>query len=119
LHLRRKLASRRAFVFRADRPDDLLPAFESGAHDWSMAAQWIVVAARDGDGTGPLDVVRSLLEDWMVPAEWPAAVSAIIQAGVDGDAAGCHFRTPEIEREFRTALQRRASGRGVAIRTID
>jgi hypothetical protein len=119
LLLRRKLASRRAFIFRADRPDELLPAFESGAHDWSMAAQWIVVAARDRADAEPADLVRSLLENWKIPAAWPAAVLAIIQAGADGDAAGCHFRTMEIEQEMRAAVERRANARGIAIRTID
>ena len=120
LELRRKLARGKALIFRADRAEDLRAAFESGSHDWSMGAQWIVVGAKSNpSGDGILPVLRSLLEKWELPVGWPADVSAIIQAGVDGDAAGCHCRTQEIERELRDALERRASLHGIGFRTID
>jgi hypothetical protein len=63
-----------------------------------------------------VDLLRALLEDWEVPGSWPADVLAIIQAGVDGDAAGCHCRTPDIERDLRDALQRSATTHGVVFR---
>jgi len=120
LELRRRLAREKALIFRADRAEDLRPAFESGSHDWSMGAQWIVVGAKSGPSADRIvPVLRSLLEKWELPVDWPADVSAIIQAGVDGDAAGCHCRTEEIERELRDALERRATLHGIGFRTID
>ena len=38
---------------------------------------------------------------------------------VDGDAAGCHCRSPQIEQELRGALKRSATSHGVAVRSID
>ena len=64
-------------------------------------------------------MIQTLLEDWKVPDEWPAEVSAIVQAGVDGDAAGCHCRTRDIEKDLRGALERCATAHGVAIHTIE
>jgi hypothetical protein len=120
LVLRRRLARGKALIFRADRAEELRAAFESGSHDWSMGAQWIVVGAKSApSGDRILPVLRSLLETWELPVGWPADVSAIIQAGVDGDAAGCHCRTQEIERELRDALERRATLHGIDFRMID
>jgi len=121
VRLRRHILAREALIFRADRPQDLLPAFDSGAHDWSMAAQWIAVGASSGGAAHErvVEVLESLLERWELPGDWPADVPAIIQAGVDGDAAGCHCRTREIEDALREALQRSAAAHGVAIRTIN
>ena len=120
LELRRRLARGKALICRADQAEDLRPAFESGSHDWSTGAQWIVVEAEsDTSGDRILPVLRSLLEKWELPVDWPADVSAIIQAGVDGDAAGCHCRTQEIERELCDALERRATLHGIGFRTID
>jgi hypothetical protein len=66
-----------------------------------------------------VDVLRSLLEKWELPESWPDEVFAIIQSGVDGDAAACHCRTSQIEQTLREALQRAAHSRGVTVRTID
>jgi hypothetical protein len=120
LDLRRSFRVRSASIFRADGATDLLRAFESGSHDWSMAAQWVVVAAKGGASRdGILAVLQHLLELWELPADWPADVSAIIQAGVDGDAAGCHCRTQQIERDLRDALLHHAAAHGIDVRTID
>jgi hypothetical protein len=120
LPLRRKLLRRQAPIFRVERASDLWPAFESGTFDWSMAAQWIVVGAKaGGDSDRILEVLRSLLEEWKLPVAWPEGVSAIIQAGVDGDAAGCHCPTRDLERELLESLERRAMANGVGIRTVD
>jgi hypothetical protein len=66
-----------------------------------------------------VNLLGELLESWELPDPWPPEVSAIIQAGVDGDAAGCHCRTQEIEQDLRALLQRCAASHGVAVRTID
>lgn len=116
----RGLSWQKTFVFRADRPQDLHAAFESGTHNWSMGAQWLVVgSAHSTSNDGVVGVIRTLLEDWNLPKRWPAEVSAIIQAGVDGDAAGCHCRTQEIEGELRKALELSATAYGVVFRTIE
>jgi hypothetical protein len=118
--LHRQLASRKTLIFRADDGSQLLPAFESGAHDWSMAAQWIVVgASNDRSNDRIVAVLKTLLEEWKLPDDWPSDVSAIIQAGVDGDAAGCHCRTRDIEDALRDALRRCASAAGIAVHAID
>lgn len=119
LSLRRGLSRRQAMIFRAESAVELLPAFESGAHDWSMAAQWIVVASGLFTVKDVLRLIETLLEDWELPADWPEEVPLIVQAGVDGDAAGCHCRSPQIEQELRGALQRSATSHGVAVRSID
>ena len=119
LSLRRGLSRRQAMIFRAERAAELLPAFEAGAHDWSMAAQWIVVASGPFTVKDVLRLIETLLGDWELPADWPEQVPLIVQAGVDGDAAGCHCRTPQIEQELRRALQRSATSHGVAVRSID
>jgi hypothetical protein len=118
LSLRRGLSLRQAAIFRAERAAELLPAFEAGAHDWSMAAQWIVVASGPSKVADVLPLVEVLLRDWKLPADWPDEVPLIVQAGVDGDAAGCHCRTPQIEKDLRGALQRSATARGVVVRSI-
>jgi hypothetical protein len=118
--LNRRLAWRKAMIFRADDGSQLLPAFESGAHDWSMAAQWIVVGASDDRSNDRIvAVLKTLLEQWKLPGDWPSEVSAIIQAGVDGDSAGCHCRTRDIETHLRDALRRCATAHGLAVHAID
>ena len=106
-------------IFRAERAAELLPAFEAGAHDWSMAAQWIVVASGPFTVKDVLRLMETLLEDWKLPADWPEEVPLIVQAGVDGDAAGCHCRSSQIEQELCGALQRSATSHGVAVQSID
>jgi hypothetical protein len=120
VRLHRQLGSRKTLIFRADDGSQLLPAFESGAHDWSMAAQWIVVGPGDDRSNDRMvAVLKTLLEDWKLPDDWPSDVSAIIQAGVDGDAAGCHCRTRDIEERLRDALRRCAPAHGIAVHAID
>jgi hypothetical protein len=120
VRLRRGISSRKSPIFRVDRASALSAAFDSGAHNWSLGAQWIVIGAGDSAADDQIvDVIHTLLEDWQLPGDWPAEVSAIIQAGVDGDAAGCHCRTHEIERSLRDALERCAAAHGVEVRTVD
>jgi hypothetical protein len=115
-----RLAWRRALIFRAVDGSQLLPAFESGAHDWSMAAQWIVAGPSDDRSNDRIAaVLKTLLEEWKRPDDWPSDVSAIIQASVDGEAAGCHCRTRDIEDHLRDALRRCAAAHGIAVHAID
>jgi len=118
LTLRRGLSRRRTEILRAERAADLLPAFDSGAHDWSMAAQWIVVSAPGTARDTVLALLKGLLDQWELPAEWPAVVPVIVQAGVDGDAAGCHCRTPEAAQKLADAIQRSATAHAVAVRLV-
>lgn len=118
LTLRRGLSRQRAEIFRAEKGPDVLPAFDSGAHNWSMAAQWIVVSGSAAGENVILALMKTLLEQWELPADWPADVPVIVQAGVDGDAAGCHFRTSETEQELVEALHRSATTHAVGLRTV-
>lgn len=120
LGLWRGLSRRRALIFRAERAAEVRAAFESGSHAWALGAQWIIVGSRNLPSSDRiLDVLRSVLRAWRLPRDWPPDVAAIIQAGVDGDGAGCRCRTPEIEQELRGALERRAIANGLGFRTID
>ena len=111
---------RRAFIFRTDRPDDLLPAFDSGNHDWSMGAQWIIAAARAPESNDRIvPVLAAVLSKSRLPTPWPAEVAVIVQAAVDGDGAACHCRTPAIEAELRSALERHAPRHHVALQLLD
>lgn len=67
LTLRRGLSRRRTEIFRAETAAYLLPAFDSGAHDWSMAAQWIVASA---PGTGA-DTVLALMKAYWTSGNCP------------------------------------------------
>ena len=115
LRLQRRLAARGVTVFRADAPRELGAAFESGAHDWSQAAQWIVVAARDHADARAAALIQRLLEGWKLPDGWPAEALAIVQAATDGDAAACHCRTADVERALRVALEQAARSQDFAI----
>ncbi len=116
LTLRRGMSRRKTEIFRVETPADLAPAFDSGAHDWSMAAQWIVVSASAAGSGTVLALLKTLLDQWELPANWPLGVPVIVQAGVDGDAAGCHCRTPEAAQQLVDALQRSAAAHDVAFR---
>jgi hypothetical protein len=119
LRLRRRLASHSSRVFRADAPLELGAAFDSGAHDWSQAAQWIVVGARDPAADArAAAVIQTLLELWKLPDEWPPEVLVIVQAGADGDAAACHCRTAELEGRLRSALEAAARSGAFAIQRM-
>ena len=104
------------FLFRASTGIQVLPAFSSGRHDWSMGAQWLVVidraAAVDTD-LGAL--VKQLFED-SFPQRWPGALRVIIQAAVDGDGAACHCRDPAVRDELIDAMQRSAGAYGAQLR---
>jgi len=83
-----------------------------------MAAQWIVVSAPGTEADTVLALMKGLLDQWELPGEWPAVVPVIVQAGVDGDAAGCHCRTPKAAQELIDAIQRSATAHAVALRCV-
>ena len=114
--LRRGLRRHDLFLFRASTGIQVLPAFSSGRHDWSMGAQWLVVidraAAVDTD-LGAL--VKQLFED-SFPQRWPGALRVIIQAAVEGDGAACHCRDHAVRDELIGAMRRSAGAYGAQLR---
>lgn len=109
--VRRGVASRTVRIIRADCAAELRPAFESGAHDWTQAAQWIVVGAPELSDQSAAEVVAALLKDWELPQAWPDGVLAVVQAGVDGDAAAVHCGSAEVRAAVRASVERLAGGR--------
>ena len=103
--VRRGLRRQSLLLFRAAAEREVLPAFESGLHDWSSNAQWLIVAGPSGLENRVLEpLARTLYQDWHLPAPWPDGVLLIVQAGVDGDAAICHCKDEEVDRQFCRAL---------------
>jgi hypothetical protein len=117
--LRRGMKRHRLSLFRALRAAELLPAFDSAVHDWAMNAQWLIVADRATAGEiqqNVHEVARILYEEWRLPEGWPAGVSMIVQAAVDGDGAGCYCADPGVEGQFIAALRAAASGQGFEVK---
>ena len=115
--LRRGLRRHDLFLFRASTGAQVLPAFSSGRHDWSMGAQWLVVIDRAAAVDTELGaLVKQLFEDWSFPERWPGALRVIIQAAVDGDGAACHCRDPAVRDELIDAMQRSAGAYGAQLR---
>ena len=89
-------------IFALKGRAESLPAFDAGAGcTGSMPVYGIVVAS--GALHAPkhvLPLIEAVLGDWELPADWPEEVPLIVQAGVDGDAAGCHCRSSQIEQEL-------------------
>jgi hypothetical protein len=111
---------RQLSVFRACSAREVLPAFESGTNDWSMNAQWLVVAGPSGLETPSIEsLARTLYQEWRLPIPWPESVLLLIQAGVDGDAAICHCMDRQIDEEFCTALRIAADEAGVGFEILD
>jgi hypothetical protein len=107
-------------LFRAESKNEVLPAFESGLHDWSMNAQWLIVAARTDLELDVLEpLARTLYQDWRLPTPWPESVFLIVQAGVDGDAAICHCRDREVDERLCTALRVAATDAGARFRLLN
>jgi len=120
VELRRGVASHRTQIFRADEARLLLAAFESGTHAWCMGAQWIVVGSREcAADDRAVSLIRALLERWALPAPWPGEILAVVQAGVDGDAAAVHCCSADVERSLRGILERVAQREAVALRSCD
>ncbi|MEO0821508.1 MAG: hypothetical protein AAF074_13900 [Pseudomonadota bacterium] len=89
----------------ADEAAGVRGAFEATGHDWSQAAQWIVVLERSAPASEALTAfIQSLYADWEIPATWPNAVVAVVKAGVDGDAAGITARSEDVLDRLEAAL---------------
>jgi hypothetical protein len=119
VQVRSGLRRRLLILFRAHSAPQVLPAFDSGIHSWSMNAQWLIVAnpSLELDLLEPL--ARTLYQDWQLPAPWPAALLLLVQAGVDGDAAICHCRDRQIEQQLCTALRLATIESGANFKLLD
>lgn len=115
--VKRVLRRRKLLLYRARSERGVLPAFESGTHDWSMNAQWLIVAGPSGLESDRLEAVaRSLYQDWRLPTPWPESVLLIVQAGVDGDAAICHCKDRQVDDRLCSALRVAASEMGASFK---
>lgn len=114
--IRRGLRRFKLALFRAGSAEQVLPAFTSGRHNWSMNAQWLVVLDSPAVLNHMLAVVKTLYEDWRLPDRWPSGVAMIVQAAVDGDGAACFSANKAVEERFVRALGESAGAAGVALR---
>ncbi len=105
-------------MFIADSVEEVLPAFNSGMHDWSMNAQWLVIMDAAADPGAVLDAGKKLYEDWTLPSGWPSGVKMIVQAAVDGDGAACYCADQSIKRSFLVSLRRHAERAGMELRVF-
>jgi hypothetical protein len=103
-------------LFRASSAAQLLPAFTSGRHNWSMNAQWLVVLDSPAPADHMVAVVKTLYEDWTLPDRWPLGVAMIVQAAVDGDGAACFSANKAMEERFVRALGESARAAGIELR---
>ena len=119
VQVRSGLRRRLLMLFRARSAPQVLPAFDSGIHPWSMNAQWLIVT----DPSLAFDLLeplaRTLYEDWQLPVPWPEALPLLVQAGVDGDAAICHCRDRRIDEQFCTALRLATIESGANFKFLD
>jgi hypothetical protein len=113
--VRRGLRRLRLVLFCANSPAQLLPAFTSARHDWSMNAQWLVVTDSTTKENGVIAVVKTLYEDWILPDQWPPGVIMIVQAAVDGDGAACFSANKSVEERFLQALGGSARAAGMEL----
>lgn len=113
LELRRGLRRSPLALYRAATAAELLPAFESGRHDWSMSAQWLVVTRPASENAAS---IQALYEDWALPAAWPPGWLLIVQAAVDGDGAACFSAGRDVEDRFLQALAASALAAGFTLR---
>ena len=108
-HLRRHLLK----LFRASSPHEVLPAFESAFHNWSLNAQWLFITNPSSVDLADLEALtRTLYQDWLLPSPWPVSLLLVVQSGVDGDAAICHCKDTQIDAQFRATLRVAASESG-------
>ena len=103
-------------LFCASSAVQLLPAFTSAMHDWSMNAQWLVVTDSTTVENGVIAVVKTLYEDWTLPDQWPPGVIMIVQAAVDGDGAACFSANKSTDERFVQALGGSARATGMELR---
>jgi hypothetical protein len=114
------LRRRKLSLFCAHSGPAVLPAFESGIHNWSANAQWLIVSSPSGLDPALLGcLARTLYQDWHLPNPWPEAVMLIIQAGVDGDAAICHCKDRWVDERFCRALHAAATEANANYNALD
>ena len=119
IQIRQALRRRLLMLFRAQSPSEVLPAFESGLHNWSMNAQWLIVIAPSPLELDTLEpLARTLYQDWRLPTPWPAGVLLIVQAAVDGDAAICHCQDRQVAERLSDALAHAATHAGAAFKAF-
>jgi hypothetical protein len=106
-------------LFHAHSAAQVLPAFESAKHAWSMNAQWLMVTRGPPEVELLESLVRVLFEDWRLPVPWPEGVLLLVQAGVDGDAAICHCRDRSIDDLLCAGLRRTAIESGAHFKLLD
>ncbi len=120
IQVRQSLRRHLITLFRAQSPNQVLPAFESGLHNWSLNAQWLLVT---GPSPLPLDALeplaRTLYQDWHLPTPWPEDVLIIVQSGVDGDAAICHCRGSQIAEKLSNSLRQVVTTTDVAFQVLN
>jgi hypothetical protein len=121
VQVRSGLRRRLLMLFRAQSESEVLPAFESGTHDWSLNAQWLMVAdPAVFQATQQLDALtRTLYQERRLPDPWPEGVLLIVQAGVDGDAAICHCQNRHIDERFCSLLGDSARAVGAGFQLLD
>lgn len=108
LVIRRGLRRLNLALYCANSIAQLLPAFASGRHDWSMNAQWLVVMGSRTADNDIVAAVRTLYEEWALPEPWPSGALMIVQAAVDGDGAACFSANKTVEEVFVEALGKSA-----------
>jgi hypothetical protein len=114
--LRRRLLT----LFRAQSENEVLSAFESGIHNWSLNAQWLMVTGPAALAFDRLEALtQTLYQEWRLPDPWPDGVLLIVQAGVDGDAAICHCLNRHIDERFCSLLGDSAKTAGAGFQLLD
>jgi hypothetical protein len=114
--IRRGFRRHELAVFHADSPAQLLPAFESATHNWSMNAQWLVVCRAPAMHEELEGVLEALYGDWALPEPWPQSVALIVQSAVDGDGAVCYSADETVEASFVMALGQSVRAANVELR---
>jgi hypothetical protein len=114
--VRRGLHRLKLTLFCASSVTQLLPAFTSATHDWSMNAQWLVVSDSYKPEDDIIAAVKTLYEDWRLPDQWPSGAKMIVQAAVDGDGACCFSANKAVENGFIAALTESAKAADIKLR---
>lgn len=80
-------------------------AFDASEHHWYMGLQWIFsVDLNTASHNDIVEFATEVYRDWTVPSVWPDYLRVLIEAGVDGCAAGIFCRTEEDLTTFTTEL---------------
>lgn len=103
--LRLGLIGKQSSLVKAADQDQVQNAFDARSHDWSMGAQWLMSVDLDlASKSDIVDFATSLYKNWQVPSQWPDFLKVLIEAGVDGDAAGVFCKTASTLEDITTDL---------------